>query len=151
MHHFIINWPKSMEIKHLLIPWSCWLHFTIWLIAHTVIDMFEFYSFYQIIDRLNQMMFFISWQENSGVFISLYESVSSVSISFNCRYYYLTFFILQNCWLLNWFCTSINSFFEYTCWVIYCKGNIFNSISMLSMMRFELILSIGLVYWSKSK
>ena len=71
MHHCVVDRPKSVEIKHFLIPLSSCFHFIVWLISNTVINYFENWSLNQIVERLCKSRSLESRQEWSVVIYSL--------------------------------------------------------------------------------
>ena len=72
-----------MEVEHLLVPSSYWLHISIGLVSNAMVDELQLDSRKELVDWLIQMMFFISWQEDTGVLVSLDKSVSCISICLN--------------------------------------------------------------------
>ena len=87
MEHLVINRPKPMEIKHLLIPGSCSFHFSIRLVSYAMINEQKIWRLEScnLVEWLSEEMLLETWQEQSLVVISLNKSVSGISICFDSR------------------------------------------------------------------
>ena len=56
MNHLVINGPESVKIEHILVPLRDRLHFTVLLIADTVVDVEKLRDGHKAIERLCSVM-----------------------------------------------------------------------------------------------
>lgn len=132
VHHFIINWPESVEVETFFIPRHRWLHYSIWLISDNMVNFLK-------IDRCNQAIegFFtgvrsISREENSLIIGSFNESVCCITIGLDWGHPYRSILILWFYWSHEWYSSSFNCILINGFSVFYIKGYISNSITMFN-------------------
>ena len=130
-----------MEIQHLLIPFSHWFHLKIWLITHTVINVFELYLRNELIELLLEVMRLEVREERSIVVSSLNEGVSCVSICLDCSDYNGAMFVCQSLRLLDSLSASADCLIVDACSIINQESNILGSISVSVEFASETIVS----------
>ena len=79
--HLIVDGPEAMEVQHLLVPLSDWLHLTVTLVADAVIDVEELWDGDKAIESLSLWVVVVPWHKDTGVAIALDKGVDGVAIS----------------------------------------------------------------------
>ena len=141
MDHRVINRPVSMEVQHLLIPLSGWLHFEIRLITNHMINGFKFWALYHSVKWFFVRRSLETRQEWASIVDSLDKSVNCVSISSDSGHDHRTVLVFQLFWFSDALGSLGDSVFVDSSSIINLEGNIVNSISMLLMMGSELRIS----------
>ena len=101
MNHFVIDRPKSVEIKHLFVPLGNWLHFPVRLISNTVVDEFQIWNGQNFVERFCHMVSFIAREEWAVIVSALNERMDSVAVCFDRGYSHCSALILQFFWFAN--------------------------------------------------
>ena len=138
VNNAIINWPESVEIKHLLIPLSNSLHLEIWLISNAMIYLKKLNRWHYSVKFFLQVMSFESWQEESFVINSLDESVNCIAICSNGSNNDWAILILQCFRSFDTFGSPRHCFIMDPLSIIYKKCDVLNSVSMLCELLWEL-------------
>ena len=60
VNHLVVDGPEAMKIEHVLVPLRDGLHFSILLIADTVIDVEELRDWHEAIERLGGVMWLVA-------------------------------------------------------------------------------------------
>ena len=79
-----------MEIKHLFIPLSNWLHFSVRLISYAMVDVFQIWYWHNFVERLFAMVCSEAWEEWASVVDSLNKCVDGITVGSYRRNYHLS-------------------------------------------------------------
>jgi len=141
VHCVIINWIELMEVKHLFIPFSSWLHLKGLLICSHMINFKKVWLFNDVIERFCEWWNLESRKEGAWIINVLDESMPSISVSLNCRDDHWSVFILNFSRRHDWLCSSWNCSWICLLTVFNWKSNISYSITMLFQILSKLIIS----------
>ena len=133
MDHFVVDRPESMEIKHFLVPFSDWLHLSVRLVSHTVIDVPQVTWWKEFIEWLFKMMLCIARHESTVVLVTLDEGVDCVSVGLYRGYNHRAVLVCESLWLTDWLSSSGDCLVENSCSIINRECNIFYTVTMLSV------------------
>ena len=134
-----------MEIEHLLIPLSYWLHFAVMLVADAMIDVKKLRHGDQAIEDFPLRVIHVAGQENSIVVRALNECVDRVAVGLNRGDDDRAIFVLHSLWLANARRTPTDCLLVDSCRVVDRECDVFDAISVLGVVRREL--SVVWVQW----
>ena len=80
MDHAVIDRPESVEVKHLLVPRDCGLHFHVGLVANAVVNEVKLVRLHDLVVLFLEVVNLESWQEGTGVVNSLNKGVDGVAV-----------------------------------------------------------------------
>ena len=141
VNHLVIDGPETVEIKHSLVPLSCRLHLAVLLVADDVVNVKELGDGDQTIESFSLRMIDKAWQEWTVVswltvrIDSLDERVDSVTVRLDRCDDHFAIGILQNFRFAHTRGAPTHCLLVDSCGVIDRESNIFDTVSMLCMMR----------------
>jgi len=144
--HLVIDGPEAMEVEHLFVPAGDGLHLTIRLVTDTMIDVEEFGHGDQAVEDLSLRMVFEAWQEDAIVrfgsilVYALDKRVDSVTVGLDAGDDNFTVLVLESLWLTYTRGTSLDRFMVDSGSIIDGKGDIFDTITVLGVVRRELLM-----------
>ena len=136
--HLVVYGPEAVEIEHLLVPLSYWLHFTVLLVADAMIDVEELRHGDQAVEDFPLRVVRVSGQENTIVVGALNECVDSVAVGLHRGEDDRAIFVLQSLWLTHACRTTTDGLCVDSRGVIDRESDVFDSVSVLGVMRGEL-------------
>ena len=143
--HLVVHGPETMEIEHLLIPLSYWLHFAVMLVADAMIDVKKLRHGDQAIEDFPLRVIRVAGQENSSVVRALNECVDRVAVGLHRGDDDRAIFVLQSFWLTNARSTPTDCLLVDSCRVVDRECDVFDAVSVLGVMCREL--SVVWVQW----
>lgn len=121
-----------MEVEHLFVPASGWLHLTIRLVTDTVVHIFEVRDWQNLVNNLGKVVSFVARQEGSLVVDALDESVNGITVSLDRGDLNFAVLIFDNFGLAHCGRTPFDSLIKDTLGVIDSESDILNTVTVLS-------------------
>ena len=138
MDHLVVDRPEAVEIEHLLVPGSNSLHLSIFLVTDNMIDVEKLGDWNESIENLSLSVLLEAGKEGASVVDALDEGMDSVAVGLDASNDHGTILVLESLWLSDSSSATFHCLGIDTCSIINCESNIFDTVTVLGVVRAEL-------------
>ena len=133
--HLVVDRPKTMEIKHALVPLGHGLHLAVFLVPDAMVDIKKVGHGHQAIQRLAHVMGFVARQEWAIVIDALDEGVDRVAVRLDACNNDTAVLVAESGWLANAGGAPRDSLVVDASGVVDSEGDVLDAIAVLGVVR----------------